>query len=249
MGYNTFGRNIFLNKQRKSDYSFLLILVLGFLALQPGHALAAEDNSLDPWERAVLAYPIDPLLQRIIRHPRDSKAIEEFTKGQWKVIATRGFQVLAKDGPKQVLGKTGKIVLSGRTPTVGEFVWDRKECGSAKPIAELEQWGKYEMAPTGYSQVSWGGIEPGMEYKSLQTWNGKPLSRSQMLAAAPLFPDGENKWLLLGFQWHCTGEKDERNKVLILEPTRGGMLVQYYVDGWILYERVQPKQNIQAPQK
>jgi len=247
MIFNIVGRNFFLDKQPKPAYFFLPVLVLAFLAFQPGHAAAADDYNPDAWERAVRAYPMDPLLQRIVRHPKDSKAIEEFTKGQWKVIATVGFQVLAKDGPKAVLGKTGKIVLSGRAPTVGEFGWERKECGPAKPVAFLEQWGKNEAPPPGY-KLAWLGIVPGEEDESLQTWNGKPLSRSQLLAAAPLFPDEVYKWMLLGFQRYCRGEKDA-DEVPILEPTRGGMLVQYYVDGWILYERVQPKQNIQAPQK
>ncbi|MCY0871120.1 MAG: hypothetical protein OWQ56_00065 [Acidithiobacillus caldus] len=74
----------------------------------------------------------------------------------------------------------------------------------------------------------------------MKTWNGKPLSREQLKALEPLFrpyPESQKdpQWLLIGFANRCAGKG---HLVRLLEPTRGGMLVQYYVDGFLIYERV-----------
>ncbi|OCX71176.1 lysozyme inhibitor LprI family protein [Acidithiobacillus thiooxidans] len=80
------------------------------------------------------------------------------------------------------------------------------------------------------------------DLSDIHTWNGKPLSTAQVRALTPLYDaddtvKGDNKWLLLGFKRQCKGDK-KPDSVLLLESTRGGMLVQYYVNGYIIYERV-----------
>ena len=42
----------------------------------------------------------------------------------------------------------------------------------------------------------------------------------------------------LGGQFTVSPDTGKGQLVPMLEPTRGGMLVQYYVDGFLIYERV-----------
>ncbi|WP_308387751.1 hypothetical protein [Acidithiobacillus sp. AMEEHan] len=235
--------NLFTNLSK--PVNILASLVLLFFSL-PLHAASAVD-SLETLKQI----PIVPAVKRVIAHPKDAKAIEKLVAGDWKAIATVGFSGILtdRDAPKTVLGKVGKIVLSGKAPEIGVFGWENSACGAATPTGKLYTWDKYEIPPPGYVQMGWHGLDESdfepenAKYYHILTWNGKPLSKAQLDAATHLFPFNQDikegrRWLLIGFKRKCKGSKPE--DVLLLEPTRGGMLVQYMVEGWILYERVSP---------
>ncbi len=231
--------NFFTKLSKPVNILASLVLLLFSLPL---HAASMADS-----EEEIKEIPIVPAVQRVIAHPKDAKAIKKLIAGDWKAIATVGFSgILAdKDTPKTVLGKVGKIVLSGKAPEIGVFGWENSACGPATPTGKLYTWGDYDIPPPGYVQMGWQGLdESDFELESagfyhITSWNGRPLSKAQLRAATPLLSvDDKPCWLLIGFKRGCKGGKPE--DVLLLEPTRGGMLVQHMDDGEILYERISP---------
>lgn len=224
---------------------FALFSAFIIIVSPPAHGADGGDDG--GWRPSI---PLPPLIRTIIAHPKDAAAIRKLVAGEWRVIATYGFEVLAKDAPQEVLGKTGRIVLEGKDPKVLMFEYGTEGCTPAKPAAVLSRWEPLEIPPRGYSQTGWSvtgaylahGDTSLEEFKKgrLKTWNGKPLSREQLKALEPLFrpyPESQKdpQWLLIGFANRCAGKG---HLVRLLEPTRGGMLVQYYVDGFLIYERV-----------
>jgi len=222
-------------------------LTVLLLCLTPGLSSAAtsDDNGWHP------SIPVQPIVQKIVNNPKDTAAIRALVAGEWRVIATYGFGVLAKDAPEEVLGKTGRIVLDGKDPKVLMFEYGTDGCTPAKAAADIIRWLPLEIPPTGYNQIGWsqtGGYltedDTALEeLKSgrLKTWNGKPLSAERLKALEPIFsPDfsesrKDSQWLLIGFANRCEGKRDT---AFFLEPTRGGMLIQYYVDGFLIYQRI-----------
>ncbi|WP_372607007.1 lysozyme inhibitor LprI family protein [Acidithiobacillus thiooxidans] len=225
----------------------MIVLILAMSSMECSHAKDWSDGWRESWSAQT---PIAPAVRRVMEHPNDPKAIAALVAGKWKVIATVGLDdgiLVAKDAYKEVLGKEGRIVLSGKAPEVVSFGWENPNCGLAKPYGEIESWCEEQCVPApGFLQMSWSWAGSAGR---IRTWNGKPLSEAQIRALTPLnlslldeTVSGDNKkwlfkWLLLGFKRQCKGDKKPES-VLLLEPTRGGMLVQYYVNGSIIYERV-----------
>ncbi len=227
------------NRERMRGYAWsqILLFILAMSFMEWSHA---KDWKEDWWESWSAKTPIAPAVKRVMEHPNDPKAIAALVQGKWKVIATVGLDdgiLVAKDAYKEVLGKEGRIVLSGKAPEVVSFGWENPNCGPAKPYGEIEGWCDECVPPPGYVQMSWSYFA---DFSDIHTWNGKPLTAAQVRALTPPYAadnTGDNNWLLLGFKRQCKGDKKPES-VLFLEPTRGGMLVQYHVNGYIIYERV-----------
>lgn len=235
--------------ERNPVHSYIWLQVLLFIFamsfMECSHAEAESQPWADHWS---VKMPIVPAVKRVMNHPNDPKAIAALVEGKWRVIATLYLDkgpLVAKDAYKEVLGKEGRIVLSGKAPEIVSFGWENPNCGPATPYGEIESWCQYCVTTPGYLQMGWTYVR-GMDMSHVHTWNGKPLSAAQARALTPLYAADETtdmdqkkfrNWLLLGFKRQCNGNKKPES-VLLLEPTRGGMLVQYYADGWIIYERV-----------